>query len=99
MLMLIMLSPGTMGTEEPPGITAFNLRLPRVPPTISSSLENGVPSGISKFPGRSTWPETEKHLTPPLLGIPISANHFAPLRKIDGTDARVSVLLMVVGRP
>jgi hypothetical protein len=29
------------------GITAFSLRPPRMPPAISSSFANGVPSGIS----------------------------------------------------
>ena len=51
------------------------------------------------LPGLLTWPETENSFTPPLLVIPISANHFAPLRMIAGTDASVSVLLIVVGLP
>ena len=43
----IIMSPGSTGTDEPPGITAFSLRPPRMPPAISSSFANGVPSGTS----------------------------------------------------
>ena len=43
----IMMSPGMTGADEPPGIHPFSLRPPRMPPAISSSVENGVPSGIS----------------------------------------------------
>jgi hypothetical protein len=36
---------------------------------------------------------------PPFLGLPISKNQSAPFSKITGTEANVSVLLMVVGQP
>ena len=55
--------------------------------------------GTSKLPGLLTWPLTEKHLVPPLLGTPISANQSAPFFIIDGTEAKDSVLLIVVGLP
>jgi len=58
-----------------------------------------VPIGTSKLPGRWTCPVTEKTLVPPLLGLPISRNQRAPLRRMVGTEARDSVLLIVVGRP
>ena len=70
-----------------------------MPPAISSNSENGVPSRISKLPGFDTWPDTEKIFAPPLLGLPRFMNHSAPLRMIAGTEAKVSVLLIVVGRP
>jgi len=41
-----------------------------MPPASSSSLRNGVPSGISKLPGLATWPLTEKIFVPALLGLP-----------------------------
>src|SRR5450756_2556403 len=68
----IMISPGNTGMDEPPGIQAFSLRPPRIPPAISSSFLNGVPIGTSKLPGLFTWPETENSLVPPLLGLPSS---------------------------
>ena len=43
----IITSPGRTGADDPPGITAFSARPPRMPPAISSSVENGVPSRIS----------------------------------------------------
>jgi hypothetical protein len=78
---------------------AFNLRPPRMPPAISSSLAKGVPSLTSKLPGRSTSPETEKILVPPLLGLPRFRKASDPFMMIQGTAANVSVLLMVVGLP
>ena len=94
-----MAAAGSTGTDDPPGITALSLRPPRMPPQISSSSRNGIPSGNSKFPGRATCPETEKIAVPPAFGTPSSANHFAPLRRIAGTDAKLRVLLIVVGLP
>ena len=43
----IMMSPGMTGAEEPPGITALSFLPPRIPPAISSSCANGVPSRTS----------------------------------------------------
>src|SRR6185312_10588100 len=99
MVMPIMVSPDSTGIDEPPGITAFSLWPLRTPPAISSNSGNGVPSGISKLPGLLTWPVTEKIFGPPLLGLPRFRNQSAPLRRIAGADAKVSVLLIVVGRP
>ena len=47
MSVFIMISAGSTGIDEPPGITAFSLRPPRMPPAISSSFANGVPSFTS----------------------------------------------------
>ena len=99
MLTAIITSPGTTGTEEPPGITAFSSRPPRIPPASSSKSLNGIPSGTSKFPGFSTWPETENSFSPPEFAVPSSENHLPPLCMITGTEASDSVLLMVVGLP
>ena len=60
MLTSIIVSPGTTGTDEPPGITALSLRPLRMPPASSSRSANGMPSGTSKLPGFATWPDTEK---------------------------------------
>ncbi len=43
----IMMSAGSTGIDEPPGITALSLRPSRIPPAISSSVANGVPSFTS----------------------------------------------------
>ena len=59
MLSLSIISPGTTGTDEPPGITALSVRPPRTPPHSASRSANGMPSGNSKLAGFSTWPETE----------------------------------------
>ena len=99
MSVFIMMSAGSTGMEEPPGMHAFSLRPPRMPPAISSSFANGVPSLTSKLPGRATSPDTEKILVPPLLGRPRLRNASAPFRMIHGTAAKVSVLLIVVGLP
>ncbi len=42
-----MMSAGSTGADEPPGITAFSARPPLTPPARSSNFENGVPSGTS----------------------------------------------------
>ena len=47
MLQSMIFSAGSTGTEDPPGITALSLRPPRMPPQISSSSRNGMPSGSS----------------------------------------------------
>src|SRR5579885_1037079 len=99
MVMPIIVSAGSTGIDEPPGITPFSLWPLRTPPAISSNSGKGVPSGISKLPGLLTWPLTEKILGPALLGLPRFKNQSAPRRTIAGTDAKVSVLLIVVGRP
>jgi hypothetical protein len=46
-----------------------------------------MPSGNSTFIGLFTWPETEKIKVPPEFATPRSTNHFAPLRRMVGTEA------------
>src|SRR6185437_1040288 len=96
---LIMTSPGTTGTDEPPGITAFSLRPPLTPPAYSNRSLNGTPIGNSKLPPFSTCPETEKITVPPELAGPRPANQVGPLRRMVGTEAKLCVLLIVVGAP
>ena len=43
----IMMGPGSTGIDDPPGRQAFGVRPPRMPPAISSSFANGVPSFTS----------------------------------------------------
>ena len=78
---------------------ALSGRPSRMPPAISRSFANGVPSRTSKLPGRATSPDTEKSFVPPLFGRPRLRNASPPLRMIHGTAANVSVLLIVVGLP
>src|ERR1700684_1720956 len=99
MLVAHITSAGTTGQEEPPGITALSLRPFHTPPAISIRSLNGMPKGNSKLPGLSTCPETEKITVPPEFTGPKPANHAAPLRRMVGTDAKLWVLLMVVGLP
>jgi hypothetical protein len=44
MSVAIMMCAGSTGIDEPPGMTPFSLRPPRIPPAISRSFANGVPS-------------------------------------------------------
>ena len=99
MLVAHITSPGTTGTDEPPGITAFSLRPFHTPPASSIRSLKGTPMGNSKLPGFSTCPDTEKITVPPEFTGPKPANQTAPLRMMVGTDAKLWVLLMVVGLP
>src|ERR1700727_1843511 len=94
-----MISAGTTMQDEPPGITALSLRPFHTPPTSSIRSLKGIPMGNSKLPGRSTWPETEKITVPPEFTGPNPANQAAPLRMLVGTEAKLCVLLIVVGLP
>ena len=47
MSVAIIVAAGSTGMLEPPGMTALSLRPPRMPPAISSSFANGVPSFTS----------------------------------------------------
>ena len=62
-----------------------------------------MPSGASYCPGRVTCPDSENSVMPldRLRGssssVPMARNQSAPLRRIDGTLAIDSTLLMTVG--
>jgi hypothetical protein len=53
----------------------------------------------STVQGRLTWPEMLNSLVPLLLGRPMPEYHCGPRRRMAGTEATVSTLLMVVGQP
>src|SRR5258708_1179018 len=95
----IMTSAGGTGIQDPPGTTALGFLPPRIPPASSTRLANGRPRFTSWLAGRATWPVTEKILVPPLFGRPSARNASAPWLTIQGTAAKVSVLLIVVGLP
>src|SRR5271165_3580457 len=99
MLMSWIAAAGSTLTEEPPGITALSLRPFQTPPASASRSLNGTPSGSSKLPGLAMWPDTEKIAVPPEFGGPRPANHAGPFRKMVGTEAKLCVLLIVVGFP
>src|SRR6202035_2310291 len=99
MLVAHITSPGTTMQDDPPGMTALSLRPFQTPPHRSMRSLKGIPMGNSKLPGLVTWPETEKITVPPEFTGPRPANHAAPLRMMVGTEAKLWVLLMVVGLP
>src|ERR1700760_3676163 len=99
MLTLIITSPGTTGTDRPPGIQAFSLRPPFMPPHNSSRSLKGTPNGSSRLAGFSTCPDTEKITVPAAFLGPSPTNHSGPRRRIVGTEAKLWVLLIVVGAP
>jgi len=55
--------------------------------------------GSSYSPGRFTWPLMPKMRVPELLGLPMPAKAAPPMRRIGGTQAKVSTLFTVVGWP
>ena len=69
------------------------------PHTSSISSERGKPSGNSKFPGRFTWPLTQKILVPGLFSVPHCRYHSPPFAMMCGTAQSVSTLFTVVGMP
>ena len=67
---------------------------------MSSTIVLSVmPIGTSIKPMFTRSPARAKTLVPVLFGVPIDANHSAPLLMIAGMLARVSTLLIIVGLP
>src|SRR5438874_10303851 len=89
-----------IGTDDPPGITAFSLRPSRTPPAQPSINSRSVIFiDASYTPGRFTWPLTQYSFGPPFFSGPRLAYHSAPRRRISGTLHNVSTLLTAVGLP
>src|SRR6188508_1280107 len=68
------------------------------PQTSSINVRIGIPIGVSTSPTCFSGPCTVIILVPALVDVPIWENHSPPLLMMDGTLAKVSVLLRTVGR-
>src|SRR5436190_16339701 len=89
-----------IGTDDPPGITAFSVRPSRTPPAKPSiNSRSVIVIGASYTPGRLTCPLTQYSFGPPFFSGPIPAYHSGPLETMSGTLQRVSTLLTAVGLP
>lgn len=87
-----------IGVDEPPGVQNFSSWPSRIPPAMSISSRSVMPSGASYWPGRFTWPESEKKPNPALFAVPMPVNHDEPLSMMLGTLAIDSTLFTTVGR-
>ena len=95
-------SAGTIGTEEPPGMTAFRLsQPPRMPPQCLSINSRKVsPIASSTLQGVFTWPEMQNSLVPTLLGRPMPLNQPRPAPQDRASETAIdSTLFTVVGQP
>src|SRR5262245_38940084 len=93
-------SPLRIIVEEPPGMTALIRFPPCTPPAYFSMISRrGTPVGISYTPGLFTCPLTPTRIGPGCFGTPIFEYASQPIRRINGTFAIVSTLLIVVGHP
>src|SRR3954471_21525388 len=89
-----------MGTDEPPGMTAFSVRPSRTPPAWPSiSSRSVIFIEASKTPGFLTWPLTQYSLGPPFFSGPTEVYHSAPRVRITGTLHSVSTLFTALGLP
>ena len=89
-----------MGTDDPPGITAFSVWPSRMPPAYSKISSLSVTFiGASNTPGRFTWPLTQNSFGPPFFSGPSAAYHSAPRVITSGTLQSVSTLFTAVGQP
>src|SRR5690349_11980422 len=90
-----------MGTDDPPGIHAFNFFPLGMPPQNSSLYKNSstdIVMSISYTPGLLILPQAEISLVPVDLPIPIFAYSSPPILIIGTTAASVSTLFTTVGQ-
>jgi hypothetical protein len=86
--------------DGPPIWTALNVRPFFIPPPMSSTISRMViPIGTSMRPPWLILPARANTFVPLLVPVPSAANAPAPWRRIHGTHASVSTLLMRVGCP
>src|ERR1044072_5266071 len=91
---------GRIGTDEPPGIHAFNLFPLGIPPQYSSLKINSsteIVISISYTPGLLMLPQADMSLVPVDLPTPIFAYSSPPIFIIGTTAAMVSTLFTTVG--
>ena len=93
------------GVDEPPGVQNFSSWPSRMPPDRSSSSRSVMPIGASYWPGPGHVAGQREQRHPlgaacagPRRRCPSRGTTSAPLRRIDGTLAIDSTLLMTVGR-
>src|SRR3954467_4567267 len=90
-----------MGTEDPPGIQAFNFFPLAMPPQYSSLYRNSstdIIISISYTPGLLILPQAEISLVPVDLPIPTFAYSSPPILIMGTTAASVSTLFTTVGQ-
>ena len=92
---------GSIGIEEPPGMTAFRFSQPPITPPACFSIKSfkEIPISSSTLQGLFTLPDIQNIFVPLFLGFPILENHLEPLFKMVGTTAIVSTLFIIVGHP
>mmetsp|Transcript_14974 Transcript_14974/g.35493 ORF Transcript_14974/g.35493 Transcript_14974/m.35493 type:complete len:208 (-) Transcript_14974:636-1259(-) len=90
-----------IGTDTPPGITAWRLSQPPLtpPPCFSIRYRMGTPSSSSTVQGLFTLPPMLNSFVPLLPSRPKEENQSAPRRQMVGTTATVSTFVTVVGHP
>ena len=85
--------------DGPPVWTALNGRSSMMPPPMSKTISRSVvPMGTSMRPVFTMRPARAKTFVPLLLPMPYSEYHSGPLRRIVGTLAYDSTLLIRVGQ-
>ncbi len=86
--------------EGPPSCTALILFPDEPPPpTLFTTSRMVMPMGTSINPPLLIRPARAKTFVPLLFSVPSEAYSFDPFRIIQGTEAKVSTLLIQVGFP